>query len=167
MNIKDTLITRAKAIIHQIKYITIASVTPEGKPWNSPVFAAFDEHYNFYWNSWRENQHSQNIAYLPEVFLVIYDSTVAEGTGEGVYIQARVEVVTDKKEIESSRLLMQARKDKPSSKLRSSDEFLGDYPRRVYKAIPQRIWMNGDGDVQGNYVDVRVELELDKLVNQN
>jgi len=154
------LVKRAKQIVAQIKYITIASVTPDGKPWNSPVFTAYDENFNFYWNSWTENQHSINVANLPQVFLVIYDSTSAEGTGQGVYIEATVEVVTDKEEIESPRLLMQARKDKLSSKLRSADEFLGDYPRRVYKAIPKRIWMNGEGAVNGNYVDTRVELDF-------
>jgi general stress protein 26 len=67
---------RAKEIISKILYITIATVTPEGKPWNSPVYSAFDEDYNFYWNSWKENQHSKNIERNNDIFIVIYDSTL-------------------------------------------------------------------------------------------
>jgi mRNA-degrading endonuclease RelE of RelBE toxin-antitoxin system len=26
-----------------------------GKPWNSPVYCAFDKNYNFFWASWKEN----------------------------------------------------------------------------------------------------------------
>jgi len=36
----------------------------------------------------KNGQHSKNIAENNRVFIVIYDSTVPEGDGEGVYIQA-------------------------------------------------------------------------------
>jgi len=156
------LTERAKEIIEKILYITIATVTKDGQPWNSPVYSAYDDNYNFYWNSWNENQHSKNIASNNNVFLVIYNSTAAEGTGEGVYIQAKAQKVTDRKEIEKAIELLQTRKNKPSSKLRSAEEFLGDYPRRVYKAVPEKFWMNDDGEVDGNYVDKRQEVQLKK-----
>ncbi|MGI8419497.1 MAG: hypothetical protein ACR2LN_02525 [Candidatus Levyibacteriota bacterium] len=41
-----------------------------------------------------------------------------------------------------------------------SDKFSGDFPRRVYKAIPQKVWMNKDGEVNGSFVDTRVEINL-------
>jgi|SRR3989344_2464761 len=151
---------KTKQIIEKILYITLATSSKDGKPWNSPVYSAFDEGYNFYWNSWRENQHSINIKENPQVFIVIYDSTVSEGTGEGVYIQATAHELTDKEEIEQARAILQQRKAKPSSKLRSAKEFMGIYPRRVYKAIPEKIWMNDVGDINGNYIDIRVEVEL-------
>jgi Pyridoxamine 5'-phosphate oxidase len=67
-------------------YITIATADSNGQPWNTPLYAAYDEHYNFYWASWTESVHSRNIRQNPAVFLVVYDSTVPEGTGEGIYI---------------------------------------------------------------------------------
>lgn len=154
---------KAKQIIENIVYITIATVTPEGLPWNTPVYSAFDEQYNLYWNSWKENQHSLNIANNPNVFVVIYNSTVAEGTGEGVYIQAKVQMLTEKNEIEAARVLLHKRKNKPSSKLRTPEEFMSEYPRRVYKAVPERMWLNEAGEVNGNYVDKRVEVDLKKM----
>jgi general stress protein 26 len=88
----------AKEIIEKIQYITIATVSKDGEPWNTPVYSAYDEDYNFYWISWKENQHSKNIAENNQVFSVIYDSTVPEGTGEGVYIrQKRMRSMTKKK----------------------------------------------------------------------
>ncbi|MBI2010113.1 MAG: pyridoxamine 5'-phosphate oxidase family protein [Candidatus Chisholmbacteria bacterium] len=151
---------QAKGIIKKILYITIATSSKDGQPWNSPVYSAYDQSYNFYWNSWKDNRHSKNIASNPKVFLVIYDSTVVEGTGRGVYIQARASMLTDEKEIEYARSLLEKRKTKPSSKLRSPKEFMGDYPRRVYKAIPEKVWINTDGNINGNYVDKRVEVKL-------
>ncbi len=156
----NDLVERAKEIIEKILYITIATCGKDGKPWNSPVYSAYDKKYNFYWNSWTENQHSKNIAENPNVFLVIYNSIVPEGTGEGVYIQAKAYMVTDKKEIERARELLIKRKNKPSSELRAAQEFMGDYPRRVYKAVPEKIWMNDVGDVNGEYIDTRVEVNL-------
>jgi Pyridoxamine 5'-phosphate oxidase len=41
----------AKAILSNVIYITLASVGPDGVPWNSPVYAAFDEAYHFFWVS--------------------------------------------------------------------------------------------------------------------
>lgn len=149
--------TRAKEIIAKIIYITIATVTSDGKPWNTPVYSSFDTHYNFYWASWEENIHSKNIKNNPKVFLVIYDSTAPEGTGEGVYIEAMAHELTDQKEIEHAMQSYYGRKNK---KPRKAEEFLGNYPRRFYKAVPQKAWMNSTGDVDGNFVDTRVEIKL-------
>lgn len=151
---------KAKAIISKILYITIATVSPKGQPWNTPVYSAFDEDYNFYWNSDQNGQHSKNIDQNSKVFLVIYDSNAPEGTGEGVYIQAKVYMITNKIEIEKAIVLLEKRKTKPSSKFESVDEFMGEYPRRVYKAVPEKFWINGDSDVNGNYIDVRFEIDL-------
>ncbi len=149
---------RAKEIIEKIIYITIASVTPEGKPWNSPVYSAYDkETYTFYWVSPRRTQHSQNIGKNPDVFLVIYDSTVPEGTGEGVYIQAHASEVTDLKEMAKAIYLLYSRKNKP---LREISRFLDMRPRRIYKAVPEKVWMNDSERVGDEDLDIRVETKL-------
>lgn len=158
----DKLTRKAKEIISKILYITIATSSKEGIPWNSPVYSAFDENYNFYWNSWKENQHSKNIAENNNVFLVIYDSTLPEGSGAhiGVYIQAKAYMLTEEKEVERARMVLLKRKGKPSSKLLSTREFMPNYPRRVYKAVPKKVWLNDVGEVNGNYIDKRVEIRL-------
>ena len=81
-DISNYLKTPAK-IINDILYATIATADKNGQPWNSPVYSAFDEDLNFYWTSAKDSQHSQNIRENPKRFIVIYDSTVVEGQGEG------------------------------------------------------------------------------------
>lgn len=149
---------KAKQILQKVLYITIATSTKDGMPWNSPVYSAFDENYNFYWVSDKNGQHSKNIKDNPNVFLVIYDSTAPEGTGEGVYVQAKAYELTDKSEILHALSVLDNRVGK--TKERNAEAFLENYPRRVYKAVPEKFWLNGDGNVNGNYVDIRVEVNL-------
>lgn len=91
----ENLIDKAKNLLEVIPYITIASITPEGNPWNSPVFAIHDEKYNFIWNSSIEAQHSKNISQNPNIFIVVYNSNVKEGEGFGVYIEAESKELQD------------------------------------------------------------------------
>lgn len=155
---EDKFLQRAKKIISKILYITIATSTKEGTPWNSPVYSAFDEDYNFYWASDTNGQHSKNINENNKVFLVIYDSTASEGTGEGVYVQAKAQELANENEILQALEVLDKRVGK--SRKRDVNEFLGDYPRRVYKAVPEKVWVNDDGEINGNYVDIRIEVEL-------
>jgi hypothetical protein len=152
-------ISRAKEIIEKILYITIATATSDGQPWNSPVYSAFDESYNFFWESDQNGQHSKNIRENSRVFIVIYDSTAPEGTGEGVYIQAKAYELTDKEEIVHGLSFLDKRVGK---KPHTPEQFLGEMPRRVYKAVPDKVWINDEGVVNGNYIDIRVEVELKK-----
>lgn len=150
-------IEKAKAIIKKIPYITIATISEEGMPWNAPVFAAYDKNYTFYWGTYRDSQKSKNIRANKNVFLVIYDSTVGPGKGEGVYIKATAEELNDPKEIEMAHKLLWDRHVVPYWKL---EQVQGKAPVRLYKATPEKVWMNGEGEVDGNYIDIRVEVKL-------
>ncbi len=86
---KETNIAVAKRIVKENLYINIATVTPDGMPWSSPVYSSFDKNYNFYWASAKSGQHSKNIRENNNIFVVIYDSTVREGTGKGVYMKGK------------------------------------------------------------------------------
>ncbi len=145
---------KVKEITDKIVYATLATVSEDGQPWNSPVWSFHDDNYTYYWCSWKENQHSKNIRANGKVFIVVYDSTAPEGTGEGVYFQAIAQEINDEKEIKE--ILSKRSKVKPSN--REASEFLDDSPRRWYKAIPEKIWLNDDGDVDGNFIDVRKQV---------
>lgn len=146
-----------KSIVSNVQYAAIATVSKDGTPWNSPVYIAFDDHYNFYWASWRNNQHSKNIVENPRVFLVVYDSSSPEGEGKGAYILAEARELTDAAEIEEAMKHHYGRKNKTPRKV---EEFMGDYPRRMYKAEPTQLWVNSDGTIDGNFIDVRTEIPL-------
>lgn len=149
---------RAKEILQKIIYATLATVTKEGKPWNSPVRHCFDSDMNIYWFSDKQNQHSQNVRENGRVFIVIYDSTVPEGDGEGVYFEATVEELTEPEQIRKARRIKKGEgKDSP-------DDFMGDAIRRVYKATPTSAWMNDAEVKDGVFIrDYKVEIPLSEL----
>lgn len=152
-------VKQVKQILETIKYATLATITPEGKPWNSPVASIVDEEFNVYWFSDKEGQHSINVRANGEVFIVVYDSTVPWGQGEGVYIQAKAYELNDPDEIRTARRI----KKGPDAD-DSPEEFLGDGVRRVYKAVPQKVWMNDDITADGKFIkDIRVEVPLEQL----
>lgn len=157
---------KATEIIRKILYITIATTSKGGQPWNGPVYSAFDKDLHFYWSSDKDSQHSKNIRENKNVFLVIYDSTVPEGTGEGVYIQAEAHELAEKSEITVARRITQTRKGQESELTEKEyEKFTGDALRRVYKAIPRKIWVNDvETDENGKYIrDIRVEVSLGKV----
>ena len=120
-------------------------------------YRLFKPFYTFYWISWAENQHSKNIRENENVFVVIYDSTVPESTGFGVYMKGKAYQLGLKNSgeiVKALKLLYQRKNKKP----RTLQEFLGLFPRRVYKFVPEQVWVNADGKIQGNYVDKRVEI---------
>lgn len=148
---------KAKAVLDSIKYATVATVSNDGQPWNSPVYCVYDEGYTLYWASSIKSQHSQNIYANNKVFIVVYDSTVPWGTSKGVFIRAEAAEVTDRYEIAKACELRRAHVPGANQ---SPDDFTNDKPRRIYKAVPQKIWMNDADQVNGNFIDVRKEAEV-------
>lgn len=147
---------RAKEILATVLYATIATASKAGKPWNSPVAGFWDDNYNLYWFSDKDSTHSKNIRDNEDVFIVVYDSTMPEGTGEGVYIEATAYEVTDPSEIEQV-------VDLQKGDMRcEADQVSGDAIHRFYKAAPKNVWVNDDEkDENGNYIkDIRVEVKL-------
>jgi nitroimidazol reductase NimA-like FMN-containing flavoprotein (pyridoxamine 5'-phosphate oxidase superfamily) len=150
---------RAVEILNKIRYATIATANKNGKPWNSPVAHEYDDQLHVYWFSDKQNQHSQNVRENEDVFIVIYDSTVPEGEGEGVYIEAKAVELTDPEEVLTVRKIKKGEdyEGKPN-------DFLGDAVRRVYKAVPQRIWMNDAEVKDGVFIrDYRIDISLETI----
>lgn len=146
---------RLQNLLTRIPYVTIATVCPNGQPWNSPVVGKFDQDMNLYWASWKGNQHSMNVAHDSRIFVVIYDSQVPEGQGEGLYLQMRAQ------ELASPEELRQAYKIYETSFFTHKgceSHFQGDCPQRIYKAVPEHIWYNIDGEEKKHFVDKRLEL---------
>jgi general stress protein 26 len=153
----DHYLEKVKGILNHIPYITIASVTPEGLPWNSPVYAVHDNEYRFFWNSSKESQHSKNIVANKKIFIVVYDSTVKEGEGSGVYIEAEAKELEAGDELAHGLEIFYTAKNKP---IAPQENFLGeDSPRRFYQAVPKKVWINGF-DKTKTPPDFKVEITL-------
>jgi nitroimidazol reductase NimA-like FMN-containing flavoprotein (pyridoxamine 5'-phosphate oxidase superfamily) len=145
----------ARAILDRIEYITLATVDADGVPWNTPVYAGFDDGYRCYWVSAAHVRHSQNIAATHRAAIVVYDSTAPAGTGKGVYIQARAEALTDKQEMIHALAALERRGWK-----KPLDEVQGSSIHRVYRAIPEQMWINTVESLNGQQFDTRAELDL-------
>lgn len=148
---------KAKAILDVISYITIATMSDDDQPWNTPVASFhFDNDYTLYWASWQDNQHSQNIRANGKAFVVVYDSTPADNKpSAGVYMKGQAFELVDDHEVMQAALVFKDDPYNPSD----GKQYLGEHPRRIYKFIPEQIWMNDDDKVNDNFVDVRKEAE--------
>src|SRR4029453_5675612 len=80
----------ARGIIDANRYMTLATADGDGRPWAAPVWYAHQGYTEFLWISRPEARHSRNLAVRPELAIVIFDSTVPAGPGQGVYGRARV-----------------------------------------------------------------------------
>jgi len=83
----------ARAIIDANRYMTLSTADASGLPWVSPVWFATVDHRRFFWVSDPDARHSHNLAARPELAIVIFDSTVAVGEAQPVYMSATAEVV--------------------------------------------------------------------------
>lgn len=150
----------ANEILQKIPYLNLATVSDDGKPWNTAVWYAKDSSYNLYFVSPKETVHAKNIDNRPECFVTIYDSTVPEGEGVGVYIEAEVIKLSKPNEIvKAISCLYKAKKNK-----RQIADFISLSPRRIYKIKPLKIWINDAKEDDGLYLDYRVEVPMKSLI---
>ena len=87
-------VATAKAIIDTNLYMVLGTADERGRPWVSPVYYAHVDYREFLWMSRPETLHSRNLVARPQISLVIFDSSVPIGTGQGVYMSATAEEVT-------------------------------------------------------------------------
>ena len=144
---------RAKKIIDENVYFTIATASESGNPWVSPLWGVHDSNYNFYWGSPSNTKHSGFLRENPRSAVVIFDSKAPEGTGEGVYFEGKAYEIIDEVELRRGIKLLF-----PQSKPIS--DFIGNAPRRLYKFIPEKAWINAGDEVNGYFEDHRVELDI-------
>jgi uncharacterized protein YhbP (UPF0306 family) len=88
MNQQEDLGAIARAIIDANLYMVLGTADETGRPWVSPVYYAAEGYTEFFWVSSPEATHSRNIAARPQVSIVVFDSQVPIGTGQGVYMSA-------------------------------------------------------------------------------
>ncbi len=163
-HLKPSALENALSIIDTINYATIATVSNDHSPWNSPVYCAVDTQLRFFWLSTPESRHSRNIHHNPQVFMVVYDSTAPEGAGRGIYIQATARELTADQDIEWGQRCVLHRLGKPVAP--DTDPLPIKKSRRMYRAVPEKIWMNDViFDIKGRIErDIRIELDLPELI---
>ena len=154
------LVERARRILERVGNGSLATVSPDGRPWNSPLFVAFDANLRFYWSSHIDAEHSRNIATRPDVFLVVFDSTQPDQSGGAVYMRATASELTDETSIRGALAYLARRKNEPPKPLA---DFRSPQRRRVYQAVPDAVWTNVLKEEDGYYYDERIDIDLMRL----
>jgi len=156
----EDLIAKALELLKLPPYFNVAT-SHDDEPWSSPVWAARDVGFNFYWSSWVKAVHSQNIERNPRAFLTLFDSTRPRGTNNFrcLYLQCEVAVVTDQQEAGNAFRLLY-----PDDAVSTAD-FLDPGQKRFYRAMPRRVWLNclSERQLTSSTMKMRVELPLDEL----
>lgn len=149
------MVASAKQVLEDRIYLTLATSNLLAAPWNSPLYTAYDADYNFFWISSKRSRHSRNIRMNGRSSVVIYDSTAPLFTGFGVYMQGfSVELYSTDKIAHGLDVIS----DRAGLPLPPPDFYQGDFKSRVYKFIPSRFWVNTVVEVDGEYIDKRVEI---------
>jgi len=112
----------AREIIDGSLYMVLGTADESGSPWVSPVYFAVSDYTDFYWVSLPDAQHSRNLAARSEVSIVVFDSSVPIGTGQGVYMSAH-------------------RSEEHGGRSWSADDVRPPAPHRLYRASVDRHWM--------------------------
>ncbi len=127
------LAAQAAAIIDRISYMVLGTADRDGRPWATPVYYATDGRGAFYWVSSHEARHSANIAQRQEVGIVIFDSAVPIGTGQGVYVEAHAEQLNGQT-LDDGLAVFSARSIKDGGSIWSRDDVEGESLIRMYRA---------------------------------
>lgn len=157
---RNDLVDRARQTLERTEIAALATISPDGLPWNSPLYVAFDRRLTFYWSSQRDSAHSRNISSNPEVFLVVFDSTAADQSGHGVYVRGTARELVDEPSVKAGLECLARRKQEP---LKPVADFLGSQPRRVYELVPHVMWTNLLKERDGHYFDERVVIDRQSL----
>ena len=84
MSDQRVLRTIATGIIDANHYMTLGTADADGRPWVSPVYYAAEGYAELFWVSCPDVTHSLNLAARPDLSIVIYDSRLPVGAGQGV-----------------------------------------------------------------------------------
>ena len=133
----------ARTIIDSIFYMVLGTADDNGQPWASPVYFASAGYREFYWISSPEVRHSLNIAIRPQVSIVVFDSRVAIGMGQGVYMSAMAGIVPEA-ELENGIRVYNGRFQNPSAhgvRLIAKKDVQPPALYRLYRAVAQEHWV--------------------------
>jgi hypothetical protein len=156
---KSDLEVMAKRILDSNRYMTIATVGEDGRPWITPVYFSPDRYREMYWISDPQAHHSRNVTARPEVSLVVFDSSVSIGAAEAVYMRAQAEEVTEPTPKDCA-AAFRPRFD--GVKMFSPEELQSPAPLRLYRATVTQHWVliRGSDPIWGRGIDSRLEVSL-------
>ena len=123
----------AGRVIDANAYMTLATADEEGRPWASPVWFAHDGYASFFWVSRPDARHSRNLAVRSQVGIVVFDSTIAVGGAEAVYVEAEAEQVSEA-ERDRALAVYSRRSEAHGGGPWAAEDVMGSATHRLYRA---------------------------------
>jgi nitroimidazol reductase NimA-like FMN-containing flavoprotein (pyridoxamine 5'-phosphate oxidase superfamily) len=124
----------ARGILDAASYVVLATADADGVPWASPVWFAMEDYRELFWVSFPGARHSQNIAARPLIAMVVFDSSVPPGTGQGVYMSATAQRVTDLDDLTRGVAVFSRRSLLAGSDELDAEQVSGGARLRLYRA---------------------------------
>jgi hypothetical protein len=129
----------AEDLLATNRYVTLGTVTPDGRPWTSPVYFAAEGVSSFYWCSTTDSRHSLNLVEDDAVSLVVFDSTVAPYTGRAVFAEGAAALVPED-ELPHAFTVYPGPPSRGGSPLEIAD-VTGATPWRMWRADATSVWV--------------------------
>jgi len=148
-----------REVFRRNSFCEIATASPAGDPWLSPVFFNYSPDLTLVWESAHEALHSQNIRVNPRVAIFIKDTTT-EAPGTDLYIEAIAQEVPAQHlagALDTWQNGPHGHSDRPQ---REVSDYAPSRPMRLYEARIQHLYVLSETVVEGYRVDARVEIDL-------
>jgi uncharacterized pyridoxamine 5'-phosphate oxidase family protein len=144
----------ARRVIDANLYMTVATLDPGGAPRLSPVYFTPARYTDLYWVSAPDAHHSRNLLERPEVEIVIFDSSVAVGHAEAVYISAHAREVP---EHQLAAVVGEAFQERGGARRFAPEDLAGEAVLRLYAATATswEVLIRGGDPVHGTGIDRR------------
>jgi Pyridoxamine 5'-phosphate oxidase len=164
------LSTQAVQILENTLYCTLATCSPAGMPWATPLFFIWDSQWHLYWSSAIASQHSQNLlANAGKASIAIYSTQAAQSGVQGLFLAGVAQAISgdlsdqplcDRIERIINQMFDRARGPRPQ---RTAADYLGESSRRIYHFTPEQAWITGERiQVDNQLVDTKLQLDLPK-----
>lgn len=156
-----------KKILEENKQMVLATVTPEGEPWITPLFFSYTEYCTLYWTSAKDAKHSRNLAQNAKAAVTIHNREIHDTPNwDCVFFTGNVYEVTAQEFPQALNSYYNrghlALKEDKEHQLYSKD-FLDGSPRRLYKFVPEHAYiLNPPITVDGHIFNNRVGVDLPK-----
>ena len=151
----------ARNVIDANRYMALGTVDETGHPWVSPVWFATEDYRSFHWVSSPDAKHSRHLDAHAEVAIAIYDSSVAVGGAQAVYMKGTATELTGD-ELEEGLEIFDRVSRRDIDRGFDLDDVTGSALFRLYRATVSEHWVliAGRDPERGSGVDRSEQVTL-------
>jgi nitroimidazol reductase NimA-like FMN-containing flavoprotein (pyridoxamine 5'-phosphate oxidase superfamily) len=146
----------ARRTIESNRYMVLGTADEAGLPWVTPVWFAQSDYRRFIWVSSPDRRHSRNVRARPEVSIVIFDSQVAVGSAQAVYMSARAEELSGPDLERAVAFFDAASQAQGLARRWTLDDVLAPAPYRLYRATVSQHWVLDPDSSPDDRAEVRL-----------